>query len=110
MMWLNLETIKAHSRIDYKGEDDLLTVYANSAERTILQVCNRSFQSLKECKQKEDEEMGDGHSDYVVPDPIVQATLMLVDLSYTQRSPVTSQNLYLVPYTFDLLVKPYMIL
>jgi hypothetical protein len=40
--------------------------------------------------------------------PLVQASLMLVELSYMQRSAVSMQQLYAVPYTFDLLVKPYM--
>lgn len=42
------------------------------------------------------------------PVPLIQASLMLVDNSYTQRSPASAQNLYSVPYTFDVLVKPYM--
>ena len=33
---------------------------------------------------------------------------MLVDLSYQQRSPVSPVSMYAVPYTFDLLIKPYM--
>jgi hypothetical protein len=32
---------------------------------------------------------------------------MLVDVSYQYRSPVSAQNMSIVPYTFDLLVKPY---
>lgn len=38
----------------------------------------------------------------------MQAGLMLVDNSYLQRSPASSLNMSAVPYTFDLLVKPYM--
>ena len=36
--------------------------------------------------------------------------LLLVDNSYTHRSPSTPQQMYAVPYGFDILVKPYMIL
>ena len=45
-----------------------------------------------------------------VPAPIVHATLMLVDVSYQYRSPINPANISLVPYAFDLLVKPYVIL
>jgi N-acetylglucosamine-6-phosphate deacetylase len=43
-----------------------------------------------------------------VPAPLVHASLLLVELSYTQRAPVTQTNLYTVPYAFDMMVKPYM--
>ena len=44
----------------------------------------------------------------MVPEPLLQASLMLVDVSYTQRSPVSTQSMAIVPYTFDVLTKPYM--
>jgi hypothetical protein len=31
-----------------------------------------------------------------------------VEVSYTQRAPITQQNMYTVPYAFDMMVKPYM--
>jgi hypothetical protein len=43
-----------------------------------------------------------------IPAAIIQASLILVDTSYTQRTAVSPQNLYTVPYGFDTLVKPYM--
>ena len=43
-----------------------------------------------------------------MPAPLVQAALMLVDVSYQYRSPVSPNNLNIVPYTFDILIKPYM--
>lgn len=95
MKWLTLDYIKKHSRIDFDVDDDILELYANAAETAVLNVCNRTEDELKE--------MGDGS----MPDPIMQATLMLVDHSYQQRSPASAQQLYTVPYTFDFLVKPY---
>ena len=95
MKWLTLEYIKKHSRIDYDIEDDLLELYGNAAEDVVLNILNRSYQDLV--------------SYYgAVPTPIVQASLLLVDVSYQNRSAVTPQNLYLVPYTFDILIKPFM--
>lgn len=97
MKWLTLESIKAHSRIDFDVDDQILELYADAAETTVLNVCNTTYDALVD-------KYGE------VPAPLRQATLMLVDHSYQQRSPASVQNLYTVPYTFDLLVKPYMIL
>jgi hypothetical protein len=33
---------------------------------------------------------------------------MLVAISYQQREPASQQNVYAVPYSFDMLIKPYM--
>ena len=101
MKYLTLDYIKSHSRIDELhedlGETDLVTLYAESAEETVLNYLNRSLEDLI-----------DNYAE--VPAPVMHATLMLVDLSYMQRSPISVQTLYTVPYTFDVLLKPYMIL
>ena len=95
MKWLTLEYIKMHSRIDFNVSDAILEVYGNAAEDVVLNICNTSYDAMLA-------EYGD------VPAPIMVASLQLVELSYTQRSPVTQANLSIVPYSFDLLVKPYM--
>lgn len=97
MKFLTLEYIKKHSRIDYDIEDDLLELYGASAEDTTLNMLNRSYENLIETYSE-------------VPPAIMQAALMLVDVSYTQRSPISMQNMSVVAYTFDALIKPYMIL
>lgn len=97
MKYLTLEMIKSHSRIQFDCEDDLLQLYAESAEDTVLNMLNRSYDDLVSAYGE-------------VPMPVVQATLMLVDNSYINRSPVSPQQLYQVPYTIDVLLKPYMIL
>lgn len=97
MKWLTLQRIKQQLRIEaeFTEEDDLLTMYGESAEEVLLNYLNRSYEDL----------MGVyGH----VPAPLIHASLMLVDTSYQYRSPVSTQSMSLVPYTFDLLVKPYM--
>jgi hypothetical protein len=43
-----------------------------------------------------------------VPTPIAHAALMLTDHWYQHRSPVTPGSVAQVPYTYDLLLKPYM--
>ena len=95
MKWLTLEYIKMHSRIDFNVSDAILEVYGNAAEDVVLNICNTSYDAMLA-------EYGD------VPAPIMVSSLQLVELSYTQRSPVTQANLSIVPYSFDLLVKPYM--
>ena len=103
MEFLSVNYIKQHSRIDYDCEDSLLELYGDSAEETLAGYLNR----------------GDGVDAMVtslveqygkIPAPIYHAGLMLVELSYTQRGPVSMQQLYTIPYGFDKCVKPYMIL
>jgi uncharacterized phage protein (predicted DNA packaging) len=95
MKWLTLEWIKLHSRIDFDCEDDLLELYGDDAEQTVLNLINRSYDEVMETYGE-------------VPKPLYVAALMLVEVSYTQRAPITQTNLYTVPYAFDMKVKPYM--
>lgn len=103
MKWLEIDYVKQHSRIDYDCEDALLELYAESAEEMVLNTLGRTYDDLLE-------NFGIEHSDGTkhVPAAIVQASLMLVDSSYTNRSPISPTNMYQVPYTYDFLVKPYM--
>ena len=95
MKWLTLDWIKKHSRIDFDCEDELLELYGESAEGTVLNVIARSYTEVVE-------QYGE------VPKPLFVAALMLVEVSYTQRAAISQQNMYAVPYTFDMMVKPYM--
>ena len=95
MKWLSIDYIKQHSRIDYDCEDGLLEMYGDSAEDTVLNICNRTYDDLVEVYGQ-------------IPAPLYHAALILVDTSYTQRETVSMQQLYTVPYGFDMLVKPYM--
>ena len=95
MKFLTLEYIKQHSRIVGDAEDELLTLYGEAAEETVLNWLNRSYTNLVETYGE-------------VPVAVKQAALMLVDTSYQYRSPITPGNVSVVPYTFDILVKPYM--
>ena len=99
MKWLTIDAIKKHSRIDFDCEDSLLELYGESAEETVLNVIGRSYDELVELF---------GTDKRPVPAPLVHASLLLVELSYSQRAPITQTNLYTVPYAFDMMVKPYM--
>ena len=96
MKWLTLQLIKQNSRIDGNEEDNILTLYGNSAEQQVLNDTARTYEELVE--------MGGGD----VPVDIVHASLMLADFAYQQRSPVDRLQWYQVPYTYDKLIRPYM--
>lgn len=112
MKYLTLDYIHQHSRIDFDIDDQLLTLYADAAEETVLNILDRTYDDLLQHfghdEQVTDPDTGTVSTVRRPPAPVVQATLMLVDHSYTQRSPASVQNLYTVPYTFDMLIRPYM--
>ena len=102
MKWLTLEKIKQQCRIeaDFTMEDTLLTGYGNSAESTVLNHLNRTYYDLTE-------QYGEVNAATPAWSDIINASLMLVDVWYQHRSPIESVSLSMVPYTFDLLIKPY---
>ena len=98
MKYLTLDKIKAQLRLTDEQaelEHDLLEMYGESAEDTVLNICNRSYTDIYE-------QYGS------IPKPLVHATLMLVDNAYKERSPISPQSMRAVPYTFDMMLKPYM--
>ena len=98
MKYLTFEQIKWQLRLDDQQaaeEHELLDMYGESAEETVLNVMHRTLEDLIEVYGR-------------VPTPVRHATLMLVDNAYKERSPISPQNLSSVPYAFDLLLKPYM--
>ena len=102
MKWLTLTLIKQQLRLeqDYHDEDALLELYGGSAENTILQCTNRTVDELKAMNPA-------GADTDNIPDDIMEASLMLVTVSYRYRTPIDMQNLSIVPYTFDLKIKNY---
>ena len=76
-------------------EDDLLTLYGESAETIITELCRRTYHDFID-------EYGE------IPAPIKHASLMLVDVSYQNRSPLSMTSLSMVSYSFDQLIRPYL--
>lgn len=98
MKYLTIEQIKQQLRLDDQqvfDEHDLLELYGDSAEDTVLKILNRTMEDVIEQYGR-------------IPAALRHATLMLVDNAYKERSPITPQNMSTVPYAFDLLIKPYM--
>lgn len=95
MKWLTLESIKKQCRIEagVTYEDTLLTDYGEAAEDTVLNVLGKTYDEVIE-------EYG------VIPKPVHQASLMLVDLSYQHRTPDAITQLH-DTRAFDTLVAPY---
>ena len=97
MKWLTLALIKQQLRIepDFTDEDTLLEKYGNSAEQTVMNITRRTYDNF----------MSEyGH----IPDDIVHATLLMVTESYEHHSPVSMQNMSIIPYALDIKLKPYM--
>jgi hypothetical protein len=99
MKWLTLDWIKQHSRLDFNCEDEsereLMILYGEDAEQTVLNICNRTLEDIIEQYGK-------------VPAPLYVAALQLVEVNYINRSPNSMQNMYQVKYSFDMKIKPYM--
>lgn len=98
MKFLTFDQIKAQLRLDdaqATEEHDLLELFGEAAEDAVLSLVRRNMANLVETYGR-------------VPRQIVQATLMLVAISYQHREPASQQNVYAVPYSFDMLIKPYM--
>ena len=98
MKYLTIEKIQAQLRLtdeQVELERDFLTDLGDGAEEMVMNACARSYENIME-------EYGR------VPQSLVNATKMLVALGYQQREVVSQQNMYAVPYSFELAVKPYM--
>ena len=97
MKFLTLEQIKAQCRIeeDFTMEDSKLTLYGESAEQVIFNMCQRPYEDFIETYG-------------AIPQDVVHAALLLVTASYEHNAAVSMQNLSMVPYGFDMLIKPYM--
>lgn len=98
MKYLTLDYIKAHSRIDYGCEDDIIEQKGCAAEDAILKLLNRSLDDLKDCNGGK------------VPSAVMEATFELADSLIQHRSPTEQVSLSVVPYGFDLMLKPYILL
>ena len=103
MKFLTLQAIKAQCRIeeDFTLEDTLLESYGDAAEETVTQYLGRG-KTVDDMVASMTEEYGG------IPKSVVNAALMLVDTWYQHRSPASQVSISIVPYTFDILIKPYM--
>ena len=92
---LDLDSVRKHLRIDSNCEDDVLEMYIDSAEETILQLIRRTQHDLIE-------EYGE------VPAPVRHAIMLLVSHSYNNREPASATSQAIGLYGFEVMLKPYM--
>lgn len=100
MKIITFDQIKAQLRLQddiADREKDILEMYGDVAEDTVFSLLNSSFNDVYTKYGK-------------IPSPLCLASLMLVGIMYKERIPVSSVNLSLIPYSIDLLLKPYICL
>lgn len=95
LRFVTLEEIKNNARIETNDEDKLITRIGLSAEDTVLNLMERTIEDILE-------EFNDK-----IPEPICHATLMLATHYCLHRTPFETIPLHAVPYTIDVMLKPY---
>ena len=93
MKFLTIDKIKQQLRLDCTCEAELLEDYGNAAEEVVLEHIGLTYDELVAKYNG-------------VPERVKQAAMMLVDHWYQYRSPVADRTMSVVPYTFEVLLKP----
>lgn len=96
MRWLTLTLIKEKCRETESYQDNILTLYGETAESLILRLCNRTYDEILE------------YNNNVFPYELITASLMILNHWFDNGTPVLSAKLSQIPYTLDILIKPFM--
>lgn len=107
---VTLADLKLQMRVEENDEDNLITQYGIAAERQIITETRRSMQEL--CAIGYEESNGEAPSGDIdakwFPAPLRVAILMLAANLYRNREPVAAGvSVTPIPYTIEVLVKPY---
>ena len=97
LKWLSLDAIHAHCRIDFNCEDAELEQMGITAEQAILDLTRRTYENFIDTYGR-------------IPDPIFNASLLLVQNLYNNRDAADTQKKEASLYGFDLLLKNYVVL
>lgn len=95
---MTLEELKAQMREDFDGEDDLIRLYGEAAEKAVIKATRRTYDELVEMAEADGEEF---------PSMLKVAILMLAAHSHRNRELVAAVAQNAVPYALDMYVKPY---
>ena len=95
--------IKQQCRVDFSYDDDLLTAYGNTAEETVAQYLGRG-KKVSDMAASLTEEYGG------IPESVKTAALLLVSNWYKHSVPASNASMAVVPYTFEFIIKPYILL
>ena len=97
LKWLSLDAIHAHCRIDFACEDAELEQMGIAAEQAILDLTRRTFDNFIDTYGR-------------IPDPIYNATLLLVQSLYKNRDAEEQRDSKEIAFGFSFMVKNYMVL
>ena len=97
LKWLSIDAIHAHCRIDFNCEDAELEQYGMAAEQAILDLTRRTYDNFIDTYGR-------------IPDPIFNASLLLVQSLYKNRDAEEQRDSKEIAYGFQFLVKNYMAL
>ena len=97
LRWLNLDAIHQHCRIDFNCEDAELVQFGVAAEQAILDLTRRTYENFIDTYGR-------------IPDPIFNATLLLVQSLYKNRDAEEQRDSKEIAFGFSFMVKNYMVL
>ena len=97
LRWLNLDAIHQHCRIDFNREDAELEQFGMAAEQAILDLTRRTYENFIDTYGR-------------IPDPIFNATLLLVQSLYKNRDAEEQRDSKEIAFGFAFMVKNYMYL
>ena len=97
LKWLSTEAIQEHCRIDFNCGDAELEQMGMAAEQAIIDLTRRTYDNFIDTYGR-------------IPDPIFNASLLLVQNLYNNRDASTTQQTHATLYGFDFLLKNYMCL
>lgn len=100
MSIVTLEALKKQMNIDFDDDDEIVTLYGEAAERSVVNMTRRSVSELKE-----ENMLRTGSDEF--PTELTVAILMLAAHLYRMREPVAGLSLTVVPFGLQHLVKPW---
>lgn len=92
---VTLQDIKDNARIEGDEENKAIERMGAAAERAVLNILECTLDELK------------AENDGEVPPDVYQAILMVATNFYEHRSQTNPTELYNVPYTVDMILRPY---
>lgn len=106
---VTLDELKLQMRVDLEEEDSIIEAYGIAAEDTVVNMTRRTLEELavigKEETTGEVVTEADVREDF--PSRLKIAVLMLAAHWYRNREPVATVAMNAVPYSLEVLVKPY---
>ena len=97
LKWLTIDAIHAHCRIDFNCEDAELEQFGVAAEQAFLDLTRRTYENFVDTYGR-------------IPDPIFNATLLLVQSLYKNRDAEEQRDSKEIAFGFSFMVKNYMVL